>query len=216
MSLLCLDLDNTLIDRTGAFRAWASGFVDRHGIDPHEVGWIMEIDLDGFARRSAVFEAIGARFGLDLPVADLVADYRASVAAQVTAMPGCLDALAAASDRGWHPWLVTNGEVEVQRSKLAATGLDRLLDGWVISEEAGIAKPNDGIFDLCASRAGLPLDGAWMIGDNGPVDIAGAHNAGIRSVWLHRNRDWDQPHYAPTHQAATISDALELIGVPTP
>jgi putative hydrolase of the HAD superfamily len=216
MALLCLDLDNTLIDRTGAFRQWASGFVDRHHLDPHEVGWIMEIDLDSLAERHAVFTAIGQRFGLDESVEQITADYRAQVPELIQALPGCLEALEGAKARGWHPWLVTNGEVEVQEAKMAATGLDVVLEGWVISEEAGVAKPDGAIFDVCATRAGQSLDSAWMIGDNAPVDIGGAHNAGVRSVWLHRNRKWEEDHFAPTAEAGSISEALELIGAPPP
>ena len=64
MRLLCLDLDNTLVDRTAGFRAWASEFVLRYRIEPLEVGWIMQIDLDGYADRAAVFQQIEARFGV--------------------------------------------------------------------------------------------------------------------------------------------------------
>jgi putative hydrolase of the HAD superfamily len=216
MALLCLDLDNTLIDRTGAFRLWASGFVDRHRLDPHEVGWIMEVDLDSLAERPAVFTAIRERYGLAESVEEITADYRSQVPNLIQASPGCLDALGQAKDRGWHPWLVTNGDVDVQEAKLAVTGLDTVLDGWVISAEAGVTKPDAAIFDVCAARAGQSLEGAWMIGDNAPVDIGGAHNAGIRSVWLHRNRNWEEDHYAPTAVAGSISEALELIGVPSP
>ncbi len=216
MGLLCLDLDNTLVDRTGAFRLWASDFIDRHGIDPHEVGWMMEIDLDSFARRSAVFAAVVERFGLRETPDDVLADYRAGVPEVITAFPGVLDAIAAAKDAGWHPWVVTNGEVDVQLGKLAATGLDELIEGSVISQEAGIEKPNGAIFELCASRAGLPLDGAWMVGDNGPVDIGGAHNADIPSVWIHRNRSWEEPLYRPKFEAASLSEAMALIGAPSP
>jgi len=216
MALLCLDLDNTLINRTGAFRLWASGFVDRLGLDPHEVGWMMEMDLDGFARRSAVFEAIRVHFNLDETAADVMADYRARVPELVTMPPHTLDALHAAKARGWRPWLVSNGEAGTQVPKLTAVGLDRVLDGWVVSDEAGVAKPSEAIFDVCAQRSGERLEGAWMIGDNGHIDIGGAHNAGMCSVWIHRNRSWEEPRYAPTFQAASVTDALELIGAPSP
>jgi putative hydrolase of the HAD superfamily len=216
MALLCLDLDNTLIDRTGSYRDWASGFVDRHGLDPHEVGWMMEVDLDSLAERHAVFAAVRARYDVAESVDEIMADYRDQVPELVKALPGCLDALEGAKTRGWHPWLVTNGDVEVQVAKMAAVGLDQVLEGWIISEEVGVTKPDRAIFDVCASRSARSLDGAWMIGDNGPVDIGGAHNAGINSVWLHRNRTWDQEYFAPTAEAGSISEALELIGAPTP
>lgn len=216
MALLCLDLDNTLIDRTGAFRQWASGFIDRHGIDPHEVGWMMEVDLDSLARRDAVFAAMQVRFHLTESVEAITADYRRHVPELIQPLPGSIEALTVAKSRGWQPWLVTNGDVEVQMAKLAAVGLDQVLEGWVISEEVGVAKPDADIFKICASRAGQPLESAWMIGDNAPVDIGGAHNAGINSAWIHRNRDWEESAYGPALLVASVSEAMELIPAPAP
>ncbi len=214
MSLLCLDLDNTLVDRTGTYRRWAIEFVSERRLEPLEVGWLMEVDLDGFAERHAVFTAIVERYHLPDDPAELLRRYHDRVATLVEAPEGCVEALADAKARGWSPWVVTNGELDVQESKIRGVGLDTVLDGWVISAEAGIRKPNEAIFDLCASRAGLPLEGSWMIGDSGHADIAGAHNASMRSVWLHRNRVWDESYFAPTQVAASIIEALELIGAP--
>ena len=69
--LLCMDLDNTLIDRTGTFRRWACEFVDERGLDPHEVGWLVAADLDGFAERPALFGRIRERYRLEETAAEL-------------------------------------------------------------------------------------------------------------------------------------------------
>jgi putative hydrolase of the HAD superfamily len=213
VGLLCVDLDNTLVDRTGSFRRWANEFVDGLGVDPHDVGWLMQVDLDGLADRHAVFAAIRERYDLEQEPADLVAAYHERVPALIDPTPGALAALEAARSRGWVPWLVTNGSVDVQESKLRAAGFEAVLEGWVISAAVGIRKPDPAIFRLCAERAGLPLDGAWMIGDSGHTDIAGAANASMGSVWLHRNRPWDGTGFSPTHQAASMQEAVDLIGV---
>jgi FMN phosphatase YigB (HAD superfamily) len=69
--------------------------------------------------------------------------------------------------------------VEQQERKLRHTGLDREVAGWVISEGAGLRKPDPEIFRFAAARAGQPLDGAWMIGDSAEADISGARDAGL-------------------------------------
>jgi phosphoglycolate phosphatase-like HAD superfamily hydrolase len=51
--LAIFDLDNTLVDRAGAFRRWAVEFVARHGLDPAERRWLVAADEDGFAPRPA-------------------------------------------------------------------------------------------------------------------------------------------------------------------
>src|SRR5215218_1305945 len=185
MPLLCLDLDNTLVDRTGTFRRWANEFVDGHGIDPHEVGWLMQIDLDGFAERHAVFGAIRERYGLEPTAGELLVAYHDRVPALIEPDPSVHAALVQARESGWISWLVTNGEVDVQESKLRAAGLEDLLEGWVVSAGVGVRKPDPEIFRITAELAAQPLDGAWMVGDSGHADIAGATNAGMRSVWMH-------------------------------
>ena len=71
-----------------------------------------------------------------------------------------------------------------------AVGLLDRLAAVVISEEAGVSKPDPAIFALAAERAGTTLDGAWMVGDNLDADIAGARAAGIRSVFVPRVHEW--------------------------
>jgi putative hydrolase of the HAD superfamily len=212
MPLLCLDLDNTLVDRTGTFRRWACEFVDERGIDPHEVGWLMQVDLDGFADRHAVFGAIRDRYRLHEDAGDLLATYHARVPGLIEPDPAAQAALVRARSDGWTPWLVTNGVVDVQEAKLHAAGLEDLLDGWVVSEGVGVRKPDPEIFRITAELAGQPLDGAWMVGDSGHADVAGATNAGIRSVWMHRNRQWDGVGFAPTAEAGDLAEAIDLIG----
>ncbi len=212
MALLCLDLDNTLVDRTGAFRRWADEFVDALGIDPHEVDWLMQIDRDGFADRQTVFGAIRERYGLEPSAVELLTAYRERMPTLIEPDPAVQAALVKAREHGWIPWLVTNGVVDVQESKLKAAGLEDLVDGWVVSSSVGVRKPDPEIFRITAELAAEPLDGAWMIGDSGHADIAGAINAGMRSVWIHRSRPWDGIGFAPTVEAAGITEAIDLIG----
>lgn len=79
---------------------------------------------------------------------------------------------------------MTNGDAAVQAAKIAAAGLDPLVDGICISGAEGVAKPHREIFDLAALRCGADLVGGWMIGDNPLADVQGAHQAGLNSVWI--------------------------------
>ena len=71
---------------------------------------------------------------------------------------------------------------------------------WVISEEAGVSKPNPRIFALAAQRVRMRLRGAWVVGDSPEADIGGAAAIGLPSVWLHRGRELDgRPLRADPH-----------------
>ena len=112
---------------------------------------------------------------------------------------------------GWVPFVVTNGTVQQQERKLRHTGLDREVAGWVISERAGIRKPDPEIFRFAAAQAGLPLDGAWMIGDSAEADISGARNAVLPSIWLHRGRPWPLTAFQPGHTAGSFPHAVAIV-----
>jgi putative hydrolase of the HAD superfamily len=120
-------------------------------------------------------------------------------------------ALRAARAAGWVPFVVTNGTVQQQERKLRHTGLDGEVAGWVISEGAGIRKPDPEIFRLAAARAGQPLDGAWMIGDSAEADIGGARLAGLPAVWLHRGRPWPLTAFQPGHTAGSFPRAVDIV-----
>ena len=82
--------------------------------------------------------------------------------------------------------LVTNGAPDVQREKLSHTALASLFDVTIISAEIGVGKPDPRIFDAALAALGAAPEDAVMIGDSLARDVAGAHAAGIRAIWIDR------------------------------
>jgi putative hydrolase of the HAD superfamily len=199
--LLLLALDNTLIDRIGAFRAWATGFLDRIGAPYYDVDWLLDVDADGLTSRWDVAEAMRERYGLRVAAIDLVDEIREGTVAEVRLDPMIAAALRIADDAGWVPVIVTNGETRVQEQIIRRTGLDRYVADWVISEAVDVRKPSPRIFEIAAERVRMRLRGAWVIGDSPEADIGGAAALGIPSVWLHRGRRWLDRRFGPTRTA---------------
>ncbi len=72
--------------------------------------------------------------------------------------------------------------------KLDAMNLSPFFSAIIISAEAGVAKPSPEIFRMaCDKLEARPCD-CYFIGDRIDLDIEGSVNAGIRPVWLNRNR----------------------------
>jgi putative hydrolase of the HAD superfamily len=210
--LLLVDLDNTLIDRAGAFGRWAREFASARGGSAADAQWLVAADRDGLEPRERLAAIISERFGLDdRGEAGLVAELRGGLVRQVIPDGVVAGALRDARAAGWVPFVVTNGTVEQQERKLRHTSLDREVAGWVISEGAGIRKPDPGIFQLAAARAEQSLEGAWMIGDSAEADIGGARNAGLPSVWLHRGRPWPLAAFQPDHIADSFPSAVRVV-----
>ncbi|PZF93180.1 HAD family hydrolase [Micromonospora deserti] len=198
MPLLLLDLDNTLLDRAGPFRAWGQRFLDSIGAPPADIDWLVSIDADGLTDRWDVADAIRDRYALRIPSIDLVEELHDGIVGYTRLDPLIACALRIADDAGWVPVVVSNGSVRQQDAKIRRTGLDRFVADWVISEEAGVSKPNPRIFALAAQRVRMPLRGAWVVGDSPEADIGGAAAVGLPSVWLHRGRSWTDSRFAPT------------------
>jgi putative hydrolase of the HAD superfamily len=210
--LLLVDLDNTLIDRAGALDRWARQFVSARDGGAADAQWLVAADRDGTESRERPAAMIGERFGLGAQgQAGLVAELRGGLVRQIVPDDAATRALRAARAAGWVPFVVTNGTVEQQERKLRHTGLDKEVAGWVISEGAGMRKPDPEIFRLAAAQAGQPLDGAWMIGDSAEADISGARNAGLPGIWLHRGRQWPLTTFEPAHVADSFPSAVEIL-----
>lgn len=211
MPLLLLSLDDTLLDRAGAFRDWGLEFFDRLGAPRSELDWLLSVDADGMASYWDTAEAIRERYGLRVSAIDLVEDMKFGIMDRLRLDAPVACALRIVQSAGWAPVVVTNGDSSQQIAKLRHTGLDRYLADWIVSEDVGVRKPNPRIFAIAAEKARVRLGNAWMIGDSPEEDIQGAVAAGMRSVWLRRGRRWHEQRFAPTQAADGVIAAISVV-----
>ena len=80
--------------------------------------------------------------------------------------------------------LITNGFQEVQEQKFRIARLDRFFRTVTTSEEAGIKKPEPGIFHYALDKASCSAENSIIIGDDLEVDIIGARNIGMDGVYF--------------------------------
>jgi putative hydrolase of the HAD superfamily len=205
--LLLIDLDDSLIDRSGSFAAWARGFCAECGRDG-DLDWLIEQDRNGYADRGELFALVRERFGLAETVDELLERYREEHPRHtIPPSPEALERLELLRASGWRVGVVTNGH-PVQLVKLAAAGLTERVDACVVSEIAGVRKPDPRIFRLAAERCGASLDGAWMAGDNPDADLRGAHALGLRTIWFRLGRTWTEQDFEPTLAVDSLEEAL--------
>jgi putative hydrolase of the HAD superfamily len=209
--LVLIALDDTLLDRSGAFRLWAKGFLDEIGAPHDDLDWLLSVDADGLTPRWDLADLIRDRYRLSVPSIDLHEELREGPLAfeRLDPMVGC--ALQIAGDAGLVPVVVTNGQTEMQDTRIRRTGLDQYIADWVISERAGVSKPNPRIFALAAQRVRMRLGGAWVVGDSPEADIGGAAAMGLPSVWLHRGREWVDNRFAPTRVVGNVIQGISAI-----
>ena len=82
--------------------------------------------------------------------------------------------------------LLTNGAPDLQREKLAGSGLAGWFDEVLVSGDIGFGKPNPRIYKTMLSRLNVTAAEAVMIGNSLHSDIQGAQAVGIPAIWIDR------------------------------
>src|ERR1700692_1505145 len=82
--------------------------------------------------------------------------------------------------------LITNGAPDIQGTKIDGSNLASFFETIIISGDHGFGKPDLRIFRLALERLAVAAHDAVMIGDSLNRDIAGARDAGIRTIWINR------------------------------
>ena len=203
------DLDDTICEYRQSGRAILSDAFDQVGVDPFfTVEDYFAIFEDHAARgepvadiRERCFEALAAKQGfepsLGRELADIYRDTRDH--RDVRFRPGAaeaLDRLRADHRLG----LVTNGGPRMQRQKLDALGISDSFDTLVFAGYESAPKPAAEPFHRALEALNADPARAVHVGNSLAADIAGAHAAGLTSVWIpngHDDRDeGPEPHFA--------------------
>ena len=207
--LVLLDLDGTLVDRQRAFEDWARSFIAGIGAGPGDLDWLVEADRGGYRPRAELAAEIIRRLRPDVSEGELQERLQLGVVEGIACYPGIPEALRELRGIGADLVLVTNGTVVQQTAKLERTGLGPLLDRVVISEEAGVKKPDPQIFALAVDGMERRAE-TWMIGDHPTADIEGGRAAGFSTGWVSHGRPWPHP-WEPTLTATTTAELLDAL-----
>jgi putative hydrolase of the HAD superfamily len=207
------DLDNTLVDRAGAFRRSVERLQHDLGTEsPDFVKFVVDADQDGAAGWLSWMRAAQERFGFGGDVAALVEEHHRRYLESFTVEPDVVEALHELHANGWRVVIVTNGP-PTQLEVAQRCGVLHAVDDCLVSAVVGVRKPDPAIFVLAAQRVGADLghDTAWMVGDNPSADIGGAVAVGIGSIWISRGRRWTEPSFAPTETVDVIAEAFDRL-----
>jgi putative hydrolase of the HAD superfamily len=142
--------------------------------------------------------------------AGYLSSYRAAWRAFEDVLP-TLDAL----ERAWPGTslaVVTNGEGESQRAKLAAIGLSERFPLLIASGEVGVAKPEAAIFALACERLAVEPAQAVHVGDRLDFDAQAAAAAGLTGVWLDRGGADAAAPVDDVIRIATLHELPDVLG----
>ena len=208
------DLDETLLTRVAAIRAFIGDQYDRHhaalaGIERERfVARFLALEDGGHTPKTTVYPALVAELAIGgLAPEALLADYQAVYPRFVTLSAGARETILALRAHGMATGIITNGSTALQNGKIDATGLRPLLDVVLISEAEGVEKPDPAIFERALARLGVNAGEAVFVGDSPATDVCGALGAGLQAVWFHSTTEWPRD-LAPVGQMVTEMSAL--------
>ncbi len=201
------DLDDTLHYRYKAFRGWASWFAQKYltSSQPEEIEklteYMVELDKYGYTPRDSYFEQLHKKYPhlptKSIAIPQLIKDYQQEVSKYIIREKEMFFALQTLQNAHIPFGVVTNGKTTSQKNKLAILGIDTMTNCIFISEEFGAKKPDPSIFLAAAHCLNTRPEDILFLGDNPLLDIWGAHQVGMKTVWVHHEiRQW--PSDLPT------------------
>jgi putative hydrolase of the HAD superfamily len=118
--------------------------------------------------------------------------------------------------KGYHLGVISDGITIKQWEKLIRLGLHHFFDEVVTSEEAGVAKPDERIFQLALNRMGCQAKKSIMIGNKFNKDIVGALNIGMSAILVNSELTPDEKEYLEENNielnvVSNIGDIIEFL-----
>lgn len=204
------DLDGTLCTYRRSSRELLASAFERAGVEPFfdaddyhaRMGEYVEAAPTKAALRRRCFADLARERGRDPAVGERVAAVFATERDHSNVRPlegarAALDALAADHRLA----LVTNGGPDMQDPKLDALDLRDYFEAVVYAGHETPTKPAVEPFERALADLGVAPERAVHVGDDLEQDVAGAHAAGVGSVWLPPDDAPDDPDPAPDYVA---------------
>jgi putative hydrolase of the HAD superfamily len=218
MDAILFDLDNTLLDRTKTFNSFCYRFVHRYFPNRSEIerleiiNYIIFIDNDGYKNKTEMFIELleELHWEEEKPeITELMEFYEMYYIDCAELMDSALDLLYKCRELGLKTGLITNGRNQIQYGKIDKLDIKELFDVIIVSEEAGVKKPDERIFRQALQHLNIEPKKSIFVGDHPINDILGASKAGLKTIWMKRNQPWDDS--VRTSPLKVIENLNELI-----
>ncbi len=123
---------------------------------------------------------------------------------------GALELIKYLKQKNYKLHICSNGFHEVQYKKLNACGLINYFDTIILSEDAGVNKPDVRFFEFALQKSSAKKETTLMIGDNFSTDILGAINSGISTMFFNRKNNFIAPQKVD-YQITSLKEAMEIL-----
>ncbi|HTD80649.1 MAG TPA: HAD family hydrolase [Thermoplasmata archaeon] len=216
ISWVFFDLGGTVLDDSALVDAITRAYVELLNARGHPVSYEEFLDVRDLMivrQEHPLFRSAATTFTRDPAATDAIWKEVAPriQGVEVTgqhAFPGAADVLREAS-RHAGVGVIAN-QYRTVRDVLRREGLDGLFRILVISEEAGVSKPNPAIFERALREAGCKPQEAVMVGDRIDFDVEPARALGFHTVRIKwgpfRNQSPLRPGQVPDMEVTSLAE----------
>lgn len=211
------DLDNTILDRSRTFRSFTKQFIDTYlgHLDSTSVIFdrIIDLDQDGYKDKSLLFDELldELPWKVKPQKLELLDFYEAEYVKSAVLMDQAKEVLRRARSI-YKTALITNGRNVIQYGKIDHLGIRQDFDHIIVSEEAGVKKPDPKIFTMAIEALRVSPEQCIYVGDHPVNDIQGAAGIGMEAIWLKGNQPWREELTAkPLFVIQQLDELLELL-----
>ncbi|UCB42656.1 MAG: HAD family hydrolase [Dehalococcoidales bacterium] len=102
--------------------------------------------------------------------------------------------------------LLSNGNSYPERC-----GFEGLFQSVVFSQYHNVEKPDPEIFRITLRELGCSEAELLHVGDSLENDVEGAHNAGIRCVWLNRDNIENKTDITPDYEIHSMTELVDIL-----
>ena len=216
------DLDDTLHHRHIAFKRWAQAFaqtyytLDQSAEIAEMSRYLIEIDQHGYTPRDEYFHQVQQRYPfVQGSSTELTKSYQQHVINYIVLEDEIVMLLQHLNEQRIPVGIITNGETLPQKNKITKSGIEQFTSCIFISQEFGADKPDPSIFLAAARSLHAVPEQVLFVGDNPVFDIWGAHQVGMKTVWIHHEtRSWpdDVSRAVADITVHSLAELLPLFG----
>ncbi|WP_091014975.1 HAD family hydrolase [Paenibacillus amylolyticus] len=211
------DLDNTILNRTMTFGGFTQRLIKTyfgHLESTEDISKrIIELDQDGYKDKPLLFNELlhELPWAEHPPHAELMEFYGREYVRSSVLMEQAREVVQHLRGK-YQTGLITNGQTDIQYGKIDQLGIREDYDHIIVSEEAGVKKPDPRIFQLALDHFGLSPEQCIYIGDHPVNDIEGAASVGMSTIWMKVNQPWqDSITSGPLHTIEHLSELKKLL-----
>ena len=229
---LFIDFDDTLYDTHGNANLALHELYEHFGLDRYfdneqgftEPYWLANIQLwtqysrgeitrdylivERFRRPLSVGMGEGVTKEFCLEVSDWFLE---SCADKPGVIDGAHELLEHLRRKGYRMHMTSNGFHEVQYRKLKASATLEYFQTVILSEDAGVNKPDRRFFDYAFKVSGARPESTLMIGDNFVTDIKGAKDAGLDVMFFNQHPDEFQAPEPVNYEVHHLTEITKIL-----